>query len=303
MKLKCLVGMHDWNGCKCRGCDKTRDTDHDWFSDCEKCATCGQTRSGGHQWKACKCSICGQLRNDFHDWEHCRCRICGKQRDEEHAWEHCRCRICGRHRNEEHRWIDGKCSLCGEFSFDLEQLQKRRLLLDAITFLKNKDYPAASASLDSYSSLQRGSHDLVHRIRRLDTLGGLLAIVGRTGGVAIVWDLIKAMRAEVDSMNPAVWEEIHSKYSTCISGNPEDERTYDVRLHTFYQDQSHANRVLSGISNEVAGILRPTNEGPSSLTGAPRYHATHEGRLTGAQVKEYLITVVTGGGEMYEVFL
>ena len=99
------------------------------------------------------------------------------------------------------------------------------------------------------------------------------------------------------------WTEIKAKYGQYIPTEPVDNQTHNARLHTFYRDHSQADRVLSGISNEIAGILRPTNEGPSSSSGAPRYHVVHEGRLSGAQVKEYLIAVVSGGGEIYEVFL
>jgi len=99
------------------------------------------------------------------------------------------------------------------------------------------------------------------------------------------------------------WTDIKTKYGKYIPTDPVDDQTYSAVLSTFYRDHSHADRVLSAISNEIAAELRPTNEGPSSLSGAPRYHTTHEGRLTGAQVKEYLITVVQGGGEIYEVFL
>ena len=99
------------------------------------------------------------------------------------------------------------------------------------------------------------------------------------------------------------WNDVKTKYGQYIPQEPEDGQNYSAVLSTFYRDYSQADRVLGAISNEIASQLRPTNEGMSSLSGAPRYHITHEGRLTGAQVKEYLITVVQGGGEIYEVFL
>ena len=100
------------------------------------------------------------------------------------------------------------------------------------------------------------------------------------------------------------WNDIKTKYGQYIPKEPVEGETYDnARLHTFYRDYSHADQVLSGIPNEVAAKLRPTNEGISSASGEPRYHITHEGRLTGAQVRAYLISVVRGGGEIFEVFL
>lgn len=41
MNLKCMVGMHEWGGCKCIKCKKTRDQGHDWTEDWRKCGQCG----------------------------------------------------------------------------------------------------------------------------------------------------------------------------------------------------------------------------------------------------------------------
>lgn len=103
MNLKCVVGIHEWSGCKCLKCGKTRDQGHDWAFDCEKCNTCGSTRSDGHDWTAdCKkCMKCGKTREEPHDWtEDCeKCAKCGKTRDEEHTWTGLRCKKCDKSRN------------------------------------------------------------------------------------------------------------------------------------------------------------------------------------------------------------
>jgi hypothetical protein len=56
-------GQHDWDGCVCKRCGKTRDTGHDW--DGCKCRSCGKTRDTGHDWSDCewgvRCKRCGKL--------------------------------------------------------------------------------------------------------------------------------------------------------------------------------------------------------------------------------------------------
>ena len=63
--LKCTMGFHDWNGCKCSKCGKLRDDGHDWSKDCEKCAKCGKISAVAHEWKGCKCLNCSQMRDDW----------------------------------------------------------------------------------------------------------------------------------------------------------------------------------------------------------------------------------------------
>ena len=99
------------------------------------------------------------------------------------------------------------------------------------------------------------------------------------------------------------YADVKIKYGQYIPADPEDDKTYNATLHTFFRDYAHANRALAAISNEITGKLHPLNEGSSSLSGAPRYHVTHEGSLSGIQIKEYLSTIVQRGGEIYEVFL
>lgn len=60
MRIKCIVGFHEWNGCRCVHCGKTRDDGHDW-NGC-RCAHCGKTRDDGHKWVASSknCVVCGK---------------------------------------------------------------------------------------------------------------------------------------------------------------------------------------------------------------------------------------------------
>jgi len=60
MHLKCLLSLHEWNGCKCTACGKTRDDGHDWSKDCEKCAQCGLSRENVNKGLACKCLMCSR---------------------------------------------------------------------------------------------------------------------------------------------------------------------------------------------------------------------------------------------------
>src|SRR5271165_4358036 len=57
--MKCVLGLHGWDGCQCSRCGKTRDEDH--------------------KWSACKCTAYGGSRNERHDWDdELKCRVCGK---------------------------------------------------------------------------------------------------------------------------------------------------------------------------------------------------------------------------------
>jgi hypothetical protein len=121
MNLKCVVGMHEWSGCKCSKCGKARDEGHDWLADCEQCAKCGKTRSGAHSWSGCKCSKCGKTRGEGHDWsKDCEsCAKCGNKRAGAHAWDRCKCEKCPKTRNERHTWVGRECSVCGQQPTDL----------------------------------------------------------------------------------------------------------------------------------------------------------------------------------------
>lgn len=91
-KLSCLLGSHQWNGCKCTDCDKTRDKDHDWSKDCSRCQKCNAIRDESyHDWSkdCCRCYKCRAVRDEsFHDWsKNCeRCAKCKETRDVGHRW-------------------------------------------------------------------------------------------------------------------------------------------------------------------------------------------------------------------------
>ena len=113
MHLLCLFNVHKYVGCECIRCHKTRNLDHDWSENCNKCLRCGMQREDEHDWKGCTCSKCGVKRNEQHDWsDNCiKCSRCGMQREDEHDWKGCTCSKCGVKRNEQHDWSHD-CRVC-----------------------------------------------------------------------------------------------------------------------------------------------------------------------------------------------
>ena len=45
MNIKCKFGFHEWGGCECYRCGKTREEGHDWSIRFGKCERCGKTWS------------------------------------------------------------------------------------------------------------------------------------------------------------------------------------------------------------------------------------------------------------------
>jgi bilin biosynthesis protein len=81
MSLKCNIGIHTWNGCKCNDCGKTRDDQHDWSKNCEKCSICGKS-GDNHLWNDKDCGICvkcGKIDLLRHSWDGEKCKKCGKE--------------------------------------------------------------------------------------------------------------------------------------------------------------------------------------------------------------------------------
>jgi hypothetical protein len=94
MGIKCKLGFHNWDGCKCTDCGKIRDEQHDW--------------------KGCKCLKCDKTRDEQHDWsKDCKkCAKCNKTSDEDHNWNGCICTKCAK---DEHEWIkDSKYCICAK---------------------------------------------------------------------------------------------------------------------------------------------------------------------------------------------
>jgi ankyrin repeat protein len=118
MNLSCLFG-HNWKGCKCTRCGKTRDMDHDWSKDCEHCSMCNKTRTDKHDWsKDCVvCAVCGKTRTNRHVVKGCTCQICGK---EFHKWDGCICIKCGKIRSIGHDTTRDckRCSRCNTYFHD-----------------------------------------------------------------------------------------------------------------------------------------------------------------------------------------
>lgn len=46
MSVKCKLGFHEWDGCKCSKCAKARDRNHTWSGDGVTCAKCGNLCTG-----------------------------------------------------------------------------------------------------------------------------------------------------------------------------------------------------------------------------------------------------------------
>jgi hypothetical protein len=117
MSLKCKLGLHEWNGCKCSKCGKTRDIGHQW-NGCQ-CSKCYKTRDEGHNWrKDCqRCSVCHKTRDIEHRWNGCRCSNCRETRDQDHDWSSdCeKCSRCAMVRREHHDWTKDseRCAICG----------------------------------------------------------------------------------------------------------------------------------------------------------------------------------------------
>ena len=82
IRIKCLFGNHNWNGCMCKDCR--------------------ETRNEGHTWNGCKCIVCGRIRNEGHNWDGCKCKNCGGTRDKDHIWDGCKCTVCGMTRDLGH---------------------------------------------------------------------------------------------------------------------------------------------------------------------------------------------------------
>ncbi len=53
------------------------------------------------------------------------------------------------------------------------------------------------------------------------------------------------------------YADVKIKYGQYIPADPEDDKTYNATLHTFFRDYAHANRALAAIPNEITGKLHP----------------------------------------------
>ena len=105
---------HDFDGCKCRKCGRTRDEGHD-FDGCT-CRKCGKIRDEGHDFDGCTCRKCGKKIHD-HDWQEVS-RDTNEVEEEYYSSEGdqyllsegyteevitYRCRRCGEERTESHK--------------------------------------------------------------------------------------------------------------------------------------------------------------------------------------------------------
>ena len=79
-RQECRENGHDWDGCTCRRCGKTRDAEHDWERVCPDgggCDTCPQ-RAGPGDWGMCMPDVGGGCSRHF-TYED-RCKRCGMVR-------------------------------------------------------------------------------------------------------------------------------------------------------------------------------------------------------------------------------
>jgi len=114
MALYCLFGIHNWDGCKCTKCGKTKDENHEWDKkDCSVCKKCGKIKKENHNWDRCKCLNCGTVRDTEHIWEKDNTSTCSK------------CKRCGKTRTK-HHWDGDKCIYCG-------RLSGKALLIEGVT--------------------------------------------------------------------------------------------------------------------------------------------------------------------------
>ena len=91
MSLKCKLGFHSWDGCKCTECYETRDKKHNW-NGCV-CSTC---LIENHSLNGCICTKC---KVEFH--RDCSsngiCKNCGKTHDHEYNSENSyKCNHCNK---------------------------------------------------------------------------------------------------------------------------------------------------------------------------------------------------------------
>lgn len=63
MNIKCILGSHIWEGCKCTQCSKIRNEQHIW-NGC-KCSRCNTTRNKQHEWDGSQCSRCGRIPEEW----------------------------------------------------------------------------------------------------------------------------------------------------------------------------------------------------------------------------------------------
>jgi len=180
MSIKCIFGLHIWEGCKCKRCGKTQNNDHDWSKSCEKCVRCGLTRANAHEWDGCKCKRCAKTQNRNHDWsKDCeKCARCGMARRRDprteiqwadfvalqangHQWEAskeaCKCKRCGK--TQQHDWRSDceKCVRCDLTRANAHQWNGCRCICCGKT--QDKDHQWAGCKCVGCGKTQDKDHD------------------------------------------------------------------------------------------------------------------------------------------------
>lgn len=111
--------IHDWDGCRCRICNRLRpgDSDHEYDNCvCKKCGIAKGVNEQGHDWDGCKCRICKSARDSGHEYVNCVCKRCWKTMsagEQGHDWNGCKCTNCAAIRDSDHDWDGCRCRACG----------------------------------------------------------------------------------------------------------------------------------------------------------------------------------------------
>lgn len=158
-------------------------------------------RLGRHAWQDCKCMRCGLIRDDSHRFrsqgvtsttpgpEQCVCQVCGKVNERApenaHAWAGgCVCKRCGKRRDSNHRYHNGVCRDCGKvMPVDLgamSEAARARAVFDDQFAEETRRSALASVSNEAACAAYSDKSDAVSTefIRRLSR-AELLALVER----------------------------------------------------------------------------------------------------------------------------
>jgi len=268
MKIACLFGKHDWAGCKCTRCDKTRDQSHDWSNDCEKCSRCGSTRAEAHDWKNnCEhCNRCGTNRKNFHLWAGCNCKTCGQARD--HSWSGCKCKNCGKTRDQEHQWEGCKCMVCGSVRDEEHDWNKGSNLCRRCG--ANRDDNLVAAARDGQTKIVRSLLDKGADVNAKNNVGSSALTMAAIGGHEDVLRELLKHGANVQAQNR---DGVNALYGACQGGHAaivNELLKHDIDVNA--QTCSGATALIIAVINKHMEIVRVLLE-----HGADTQKKTQEG--------------------------
>lgn len=259
MSLKCLLGLHTWNGCTCGNCGKSRE--HDWRSDCQRCANCGNTRNEPHAWTGCKCANCAKTRDEGHDWSgDCeKCSRCGKVRQGAHTWDGCTCKACGK------AWdLTGVLKPLGGRS-DVDEAKALGLLLSRPCTPALVDAIAGHLAPGTGDDLKRGAVvalGILGAPRAVDAM--CLALNVDTESLFLLSNLAQALRTIADERATAPlmrWLISLDALSVKVGNRSRFENISDIDGKRFIRGLTHAELI------DALGVMR-VQEAATYLLGA-----------------------------------